>query len=208
MYALVIIDVQNDFCPGGTLAVPDGDSIIPTINSLSKHFECVIQTQDWHPLDHSSFASSHPGKEPYDTVHLHYGEQILWPDHCVQGSRGAEFHPDLDTMYTKLVVRKGYRKQVDSYSAFYENDKLTSTGLFGYLEEMKISTLFFTGLATDFCVKWSALDAVKQNLKAYVISDAVKGINLNNSVELAQQEMRDAGVEFIDSQYLLNLIDH
>lgn len=202
MYALLVIDVQNDFCPGGKLAVPSGDDIIKTINTISPLFQYVIQTQDWHPLDHSNFASNHSSKNAYDTIELPYGEQILWPNHCVQESRGAEFHPDLETWNTSMIIRKGFRKEIDSYSAFFENDKTTSTGLKGYLDSLEVTTVFIVGLATDFCVKWSALDALKCGYKTYVIEDAIKGIDIDNSVEEAMKEMRDAGVEFIDSSYL------
>lgn len=203
MYALLIIDVQNDFCPGGKLAVPNGDDVIAPINKLSRLFECVVQTQDWHPLDHTSFASNHIDKEPYDSIELPYGEQILWPNHCVQESRGAEFHPYLENKNTSMIIRKGFRKEVDSYSAFFENDKMTSTGLKGYLDSLDVTTVFIVGLATDFCVKWTALDAIKSGYKTYLIGDAIKGIDIDNSVELAMKEMYESGVEFINSSYLL-----
>ncbi|MEP0005270.1 MAG: bifunctional nicotinamidase/pyrazinamidase [Balneola sp.] len=208
MFALLIIDVQNDFCPGGKLAVPDGDDVVAPINKLSPFFENVIQTQDWHPNNHTSFASNHKNKDPYDTIDLNYGEQVLWPDHCVQGSRGAEFHPDLDTLYTNIIIRKGFRPEVDSYSAFFENDKATSTGLKGYLDSLNISTVFICGLATDFCVKWTALDSIKSGYNTYLICNAVKGIDIDNSVQIAMKEMYDAGVEFILSDYLIPLLDN
>jgi nicotinamidase/pyrazinamidase len=207
MHALLVIDVQNDFCPGGKLEVPDGDQIIDTINQLTPFFSCVVQTQDWHPLDHSSFASNHKGKKPYETIAVDYGEQILWPNHCVQESRGAEFHSDLETNFTNMIIRKGFRAEIDSYSAFFENDKTTNTGLKGFLDSLNIQTVFITGLATDFCVKWSALDAVKCGFKTYVVEDAVKGININESVDKAMKEMYDAGVEFINSSYLMPFLD-
>ncbi len=200
--ALLIIDVQNDFCPGGKLAVPEGDQIIKPINALLSLFEYVVQTQDWHPSDHLSFASNHVGKQAYETIDMNYGEQVLWPDHCVQNSKGAEFHPDLDTTKSTLIVRKGFRRNIDSYSAFTENDRKTSTGLHGFLRSVGISRLFLTGLATDFCVKWSALDAINHEFETYLITDAVRGINLNNSVEFAMQEMKNAGVKFITSAEL------
>jgi len=207
MHALLVIDVQNDFCPGGKLEVPGGDQIIDTINQLTPFFNCVVQTQDWHPLDHSSFASNHKGKKPYESISVDYGEQVLWPNHCVQESRGAEFHSDLETNYTNMIIRKGFRPEIDSYSAFFENDKTTNTGLKGYLDSLNIRTVFITGLATDFCVKWSALDAVKCGFKTYVVEDAVKGININESVDKAMKEMYDAGVEFINSSYLMPFLD-
>ena len=204
MQALIIIDVQNDFCPGGKLPVPNGDEVIEPINSLSSYFPLVIQTQDWHPLDHASFASNHSDKKPYETIELHYGTQVLWPNHCVIGSRGAAFHPELDITRTHLTIRKGYRTAIDSYSAFFENDQKTPTGLKGYLKEMNIDTVFLAGLATDFCVKWTALDATKEGLEVYVIDDAVKGIDLEGSVEKAKNEMRISGVKFTDSLKVLS----
>lgn len=204
MHALLIVDVQNDFCPGGALEVPNGDQIVPVINRLSKHFDHVIQTQDWHPKGHSSFASSHPGKDPFSVIDMPYGEQVLWPDHCVQGSEGAEFHPGLETVRTQLVIRKGFRKEIDSYSAFYENDNQTPTGLAGYLRERGIDTLYACGLATDFCVKWSVLDGLKEGFDVTVIEDAVKGIDMEGSVAAAWEEMEEAGAEQVNSDDLLN----
>ena len=195
MKTLLIIDVQNDFCPGGALAVPGGDTIIPVINSLIPGFNAVIQTQDWHPEGHHSFASSHEGKDPYDTVEMDYGDQVLWPDHCVQGTRGAEFHPDLNTTKTEVIIRKGFRKEIDSYSTFYENDQKTPTGLTGYLRERGISEIYVAGLATDFCVKWSVIDGLKEEFTVHVIEDAVKGIDMDGSVEQAWKEMKGAGAE-------------
>ncbi|MEO9885508.1 MAG: bifunctional nicotinamidase/pyrazinamidase [Balneola sp.] len=207
MHALLVIDVQNDFCPGGNLEIPDGDQIIASINQLTPFFNCVVQTQDWHPLNHSSFASNHKGKKPNETISMDYGEQILWPNHCVQESRGAEFHPDLETKNTNMIIRKGFRPGIDSYSAFYENDKITKTGLKGYLDSLNIETVFITGLATDFCVKWTALDAIKCGYRTYVVNDAVKGIDIENSVDIAMKEMYEAGVEFIDSSYLVPFLN-
>jgi nicotinamidase/pyrazinamidase len=181
MRALLIIDLQNDFCPGGALAVPDGDAIVPLVNDLTRRFDHVLQTQDWHPPGHHSFASAHPGKAPYDTVELSYGTQVLWPDHCIQGSGGAAFHPGLDTTPTELILRKGFRRTIDSYSAFYENDHATPTGLTGYLRERGIDTLFLAGLATDFCVKWSAVDGRKEGFRVSVVEDAVRGIDLDET---------------------------
>ncbi len=204
MKALLIIDVQNDFCPGGALEVPDGDQIIPVINALSDTFDVVIQTQDWHPEGHSSFASSHNGKEPFETIEMPYGNQVLWPDHCVQGSDGAEFHPDLETNRSQLIIRKGFRKEIDSYSAFYENDETTTTGLSGYLRERNIDTLYAVGLATDFCVKWSVIDGMEEGFDVFVVKDAVKGIDIDGSVDQAWQEMLDAGAEKVSSEDLLS----
>jgi nicotinamidase/pyrazinamidase len=200
MNTLLIIDVQNDFCPGGALEVPDGDTIIPVINSLISSFDAVIQTQDWHPEGHHSFASSHDGKDPFDTIEMDYGDQVLWPDHCVQGSSGAEFHPDLNTTKTEVIIRKGFRKEIDSYSTFYENDQKTPTGLTGYLKEREISELYVAGLATDFCVKWSVIDGLREKFKVHIIEDAVKGIDIDGSVEQAWKDMKDAGAEITSSE--------
>lgn len=199
MNALLIIDVQNDFCEGGALAVPDGASIIPLINSLIPKFDAVIQSQDWHPDGHHSFASTHNGKTPYDTVKMDYGTQVLWPEHCVQGTSGAEFHKNLNTTKTEVCIRKGFRKKIDSYSTFYENDQKTHTGLAGYLRERGITDLYVTGLATDFCVKWSVLDGIKENFNVFVIEDAVKGINIDGSVKQAWKEMKDDGAVVLTS---------
>ncbi len=200
MRALVIVDVQNDFCPGGALAVADGDAIIPPINKITPSFDCVVLTQDWHPAEHQSFASNHNGENPYDTVEMEYGEQVLWPDHCVQDTNGAEFHPELITAPAHLIVRKGFREAIDSYSAFFENDHKTVTGLHGYLQARGITELVLTGLASDFCVKWTALDAIELGYKVGLVEDAVRGIDLNNSVEAAFQEMKKAGVEILHSK--------
>lgn len=204
MKALLIIDVQNDFCPGGALEVPDGDEVVPVINRLTQYFTTVIQTQDWHPEGHSSFASTHHDADAFDTIEMPYGEQTLWPDHCVQGSTGAEFHPDLRTDKTQLIVRKGFRRSIDSYSAFYENDNETPTGLTGYLRERDIDTLYVAGLATDFCVKWSVLDGRSEKFKIYVIEDAVRGIDIEGSVEQAWNEMEEAGAQKITSNDILS----
>lgn len=203
MKALLIVDLQNDFCPGGALAVPDGDTIVPTVNKLINIFDVVIQTQDWHPAGHSSFASSHQGKEPYDTIEVDYGEQVLWPDHCVQGSVGADFHPELNTMKTQVIIRKGFRREIDSYSTFYENDQETTTGLTGYLEERGITDLYTVGLATDFCVKWSVLDGIDEGFTMHIVKDAVKGIDLNGSLDEAWKEMEEKGVQVVNSDDLL-----
>lgn len=203
MEALIIIDIQNDFCPGGKLAVPKGDEIIPTINSLLPRFSHVVQTQDWHPHDHLSFASNHPGKSEYESVQLSYGDQVLWPDHCVQGTTGADFHPELITDHTQLTIRKGFRKKIDSYSAFFENDQKTKTGLDGFLKNLGIKKLFLCGLATDFCVKWTALDAIKLEYEVHLIEDAVAAIDLNGSEAAAIKEMESSGVHFVSSEKLM-----
>jgi nicotinamidase/pyrazinamidase len=203
MRALLIVDIQNDFCPGGALAVPDGDKIVPTVNKLVNVFDAVIQTQDWHPVGHSSFSSSHNGKDPYDTVEMDYGTQVLWPDHCVQGSMGAEFHPELNTLKTQVIIRKGFRKAIDSYSTFFENDQETTTGLTGYLKQRGITDLYTVGLATDFCVKWSILDGIDEGFNMYIVKDAVKGIDLDGSLDAAWDEMREKGVNIVTSDEFL-----
>ena len=192
-HALVVIDVQNDFCPGGALAVSGGDELVAPINSLMDEFEAVILTQDWHPAGHSSFASSHPGKNPFDMTQKPYGPQVLWPDHCVQGTQGAAFHADLRTD-ADLILRKGFRGSIDSYSAFFENDQKTPTGLKGYLEARGIEKLTMVGLATDFCVHFSAVDAAKLGFDVTVRQDACRAIDLDGSLDAAIQAMRDAGV--------------
>lgn len=202
MNTLLVIDLQNDFCEGGSLAVKDSLSIIPVINRISNKFDLVVQTQDWHPKDHMSFASNNPNKKEYDVIDMEYGKQVLWPNHCVQNTFGSEFHKDLNTQHSHLIIRKGFRKEIDSYSAFYENDKKTTTGLNGYLREMKSTKLYLCGLATDFCVKWSALDAVDEGYEVFLIEDAIKGIDIDNSVELALQEMKQKGVIIISSSQL------
>jgi len=199
MRALIIVDVQNDFCPGGALEVPKGDQVVPVINELIPRFDNIIQTQDWHPKGHWSFASSYEGKEPFETTNLDYGDQVLWPDHCVQGEKGSEFHPGLNTTPTQLVIRKGFRKAIDSYSAFYENDFKTKTGLTGYLRDRDIDALYVTGLATDFCVKWSVLDGLKEGFKVYVVTNAIRGIDINGSEQQAHDEMKQAGAVFVTS---------
>lgn len=192
--ALVVIDLQNDFCPGGALAVSGGDEIVPLVNDLIRASEHVVMTQDWHPAGHSSFASSHPGHEPYQTVAMPYGEQTLWPDHCIQGSRGADFHTGLAWTKAELVIRKGFRPAIDSYSAFFENDHATPTGLAGYLRERGIGEITLAGLATDFCVAYSALDAVKLGFSVTVRLDACRGIDLGGSLDAMTARMREAGV--------------
>lgn len=196
---LLIVDVQNDFCRGGALAVPDGDKVVPVANRLARIFPHVILTQDWHPEGHLSFASSHPGKEPFGTVTVEYGEQILWPDHCVQGTRGADFHADLKVLNCELVLRKGYDPLIDSYSAFFENDRKTATGLKGYLIERRINRLFLVGLATDYCVSYTAMDAVKAGFEVFVIEDGCRGIDMNGSLEDAWRKMAAVSVHRITS---------
>ncbi|MBD9492818.1 MULTISPECIES: bifunctional nicotinamidase/pyrazinamidase [unclassified Ensifer] len=193
--ALIVVDVQNDFCPGGALGVAGGDEIVPMINGLIDRFEHVVLTQDWHPAGHSSFASSHPGKNPFEMIAMPYGAQTLWPDHCVQGSAGADFHPALEWTRAELLIRKGFRAQIDSYSAFFENDRRTPTGLSGYLRDRGIKKVTLCGLATDFCVAFSALDAVAQGFSTTVVLDACRGIDLNGSLHAMVTRMRDAGVE-------------
>jgi nicotinamidase/pyrazinamidase len=201
---LVVIDVQNDFCPGGALAVPGGDAVIGMIQQIAAHFEHVILTQDWHPPGHSSFASAHAGKRPFDTVELSYGVQTLWPDHCVQGSKGAEFHPALRLPQAELILRKGFRQHIDSYSAFFENDRSTPTGLAGYLQERNLSRVFLVGVAYDFCVGYSALDARRVGLQAVVIRDACRAIDLEGSVARIEAAFDQAGVMLIESATLLS----
>jgi nicotinamidase/pyrazinamidase len=193
---LLVIDVQNDFCPGGRLAVPEGDAIVPLINSLAGQFDHMALMQDWHPAGHHSFASADPEREPFEVVEAPYGPQVLWPDHCIQGTPGADFHPRLDTRRAELIIRKGFRADVDSYSAFYENDHQTPTGLSGYLRERGFLRIVLCGLATDFCVTWSALDARREGFDAVVIEEACRAIDLDGSLARARSQMRDAGVEF------------
>jgi nicotinamidase/pyrazinamidase len=197
---LLVVDVQNDFCPGGALAVADGDAVIDVIHRIAPSFEHIILTQDWHPARHTSFASAHPGKQPFEQIELSYGAQTLWPDHCVQGSKGAEFHPKLHLPQAELILRKGYRPQIDSYSAFFENDRVTPTGLAGYLEERNLARVFFTGLAYDYCVGYSALDARRLGLQAVVIRDACRAIDLEGSVARIEAEFDQAGVMLIESE--------
>jgi len=201
--ALVIIDLQNDFCPDGALAVQRGDEIVPLINRLQQRFDHVILTQDWHPAGHISFATSHPGSHPFETIQVAYGPQVLWPDHCLQGSAGAAFHAQLDTTHAELIVRKGYNPRIDSYSAFLDNDHSTATGLAGALKERGIRRLFFCGLAYDYCVHFSAVDAVSLGFTACVIEDACRAIDLNGSVARVNAEMQQAGIARISSDTLL-----
>ena len=191
---LLVVDVQNDFCPGGALAVPDGDAVVSPINGLAERFAHILVTQDWHPRGHLSFASSHPGKSPFESTKMPYGPQVLWPDHCVQGTPGAEFHSRLDLPRAELVIRKGFRREIDSYSAFYENDRATRTGLAGYLRERSLKRLFIVSLATDFCVTYSAEDARREGFSVVVVADACRGIDLDGSLAAAMARMRAAGV--------------
>jgi nicotinamidase/pyrazinamidase len=191
---LLVIDVQNDFCPGGALAVSDGDAVVPVINHLAERFDHVALTQDWHPAGHSSFASSHPGSAPFETIAMPYGPQTLWPDHCVQATSGAAFHPELVTDRAELIIRKGFRGAIDSYSAFYENDRRTPTGLAGYLRERGMTRVFLAGLATDYCVHYSALDARREGFDAVVIEAGCRAIDLAGSLAAAWAGMNEAGV--------------
>ena len=195
---LLIIDVQNDFCPGGALAVADGDAVVPVVNRLIGRFDHVVLTQDWHPSGHSSFATSHPGSAPFETIAMPYGPQTLWPDHCVQETAGAAFHPQLVTGKAELVIRKGFRPLIDSYSAFYENDKATPTGLAGYLRERGLKRIVMAGLATDYCVNYSALDARRLGFETVVVKSGCRAIDLAGSLAGALAAMAAAGVQVID----------
>ena len=192
--ALIVVDVQNDFCPGGALAVSGGDEIVPLVNRLIGEFDHVVLTQDWHPAGHSCFASTHPVKNPFETVAMPYGEQTLWPEHCVQGTSGADFHPGLEWTKAELVIRKGFRRTIDSYSAFFENDHETPTGLGGYLRERGISDLTLVGLATDFCVAYSAIDALRLGFRATVLLEACRAIDLGGSLATMKEKMAAEGV--------------
>jgi nicotinamidase/pyrazinamidase len=191
---LIVADVQNSFLPGGSLAVPHGEEVVPVINDLAKRFTNVVLTQDWHPPEHHSFATSHAGKQPFETVTLHYGDQILWPEHCIQGTEGAALHPDLDIPHAQLVIRKGHHRHVDSYSAFVEADGRTMTGLAGYLRERGITHVYVCGLATDFCVAWTALDGRKLGFDVTVVEDACRAIDTQGSLAAAWEKMDRAGV--------------
>ena len=199
---LLVIDVQNDFCDGGPLAVPGGQDVVPVIHHIAPTFSHVILTQDWHPADHHSFASNHQGRNPFETKETDHGHQVLWPDHCVQGSLGAAFHPHLQLDNTELILRKGFRKTIDSYSAFTENDRLTRTGLTGYLRERGLGRIFLTGLAYDFCVRHSAVDGMRAGFETYVIEDACRAIGLGDSISATHFEFNEAGVRRIDSGML------
>ena len=196
---LLVVDVQNDFCPGGALAVPRGDEVVPVVNRLAERFHHVVLTQDWHPLGHGSFASAHPGRKPFEAIEVAYGPQTLWPDHCVQETPGAAFHRALHLPQAELVIRKGFRPAVDSYSAFHENDRRTPTGLAGYLRERGFARVFLVGLATDFCVHYSVVDAQRAGFAAVLIEDGCRAIDLEGSLAAAMQSMTAAGVERITS---------
>jgi nicotinamidase/pyrazinamidase len=200
---LIVIDVQNDFCPGGALAVADGDAVIEPIHRVAAKFEHIVLTQDWHTAGHASFASAHPGKKPFEQIEVSYGMQTLWPDHCVQGSRGAEFHPSLQLTRAELILRKGFRTQIDSYSAFFENDRTTATGLGGYLRERGLTRVFLAGLAYDFCVGYSALDARRLGFEAIILRDACRAIDLNGSVAEIEAKFAEAGVVLLESGQIL-----
>lgn len=200
--ALIIVDMQNDFMPNGALAVQNADKIIQPINQLAKHFQNVILTQDWHPDEHISFADNHTNQQAFDYIELSYGQQVLWPKHCVQGSQGAEFHRDLNIPHAQLIIRKGYHTEIDSYSAFLEADKTTATGLASYLRERKMNTVYIVGVATDYCVKWTALDAQQAGFKTYVIEDLCKAIDINGSLADAWVEMSKAGVQRVRSEQI------
>ena len=204
--ALIVVDVQNCFVEGGTLPVPKGTEVVPVINGLGKLFDNVVITQDWHTPHHVSFASSHAGKKPFETIALPYGQQVLWPDHCVQGTKDAELVKGLDLPQAQVVIRKGYHEHTDSYSAFLEADHKTPTGLGGYMKERGIRTVYVTGLATDFCVAWTALDARKQGLEVYVVEDATRGIDLNGSVAAAWKALAAAGVKRVQSAEMVGIV--
>ena len=195
---LLIIDVQNDFCAGGALAVSDGDAVVPVVNRLAKRFAHVALTQDWHPSGHSSFATSHSGSAPFESIDMPYGRQTLWPDHCIQGTSGAAFHPQLETERAELVIRKGFRTEIDSYSAFYENDRRTPTGLAGYLRERGLRRIFLAGLATDYCVYYSALDARRLGFDTVLVEPGCRAIDLAGSLDAAWAGMAEAGVQRVN----------
>ena len=199
---LLVVDVQNDFCSGGALAVPEGEAVVPVINGLAARFQHIVMTQDWHPAGHQSFASSHAGRQPFETTTLDYGEQVLWPDHCVQDTPGAAFHDGLQATKAELVIRKGFDPAIDSYSAFYENDRKTPTGLTGYLRTRGFERLVLAGLATDFCVAYSAIDAAKEGFEVTVVEDACRAIDLDGSLAAACSNMTEAGVVFATSDQI------
>lgn len=201
MNALIIVDVQNDFLPGGQLAVQNGDKIIPVINHLQDHFDLIVATQDWHPAGHKSFASSHKGKKPGDTISLNGFEQMMWPDHCIQGSRGAAFAPGLNTEKISAIFRKGTDPEIDSYSGFYDNGHLKSTGLAGYLKELKVDTVYVCGLAGDYCVKFTATDALEEDFTVLLVTDAVRSVNLTEGDhERSMAELEEKGVHLVSSR--------
>jgi nicotinamidase/pyrazinamidase len=199
---LIVIDVQNDFCPGGALAVADGDAVVGAIHRIEPLFQHIVLTQDWHPPGHASFATSHPGRKQYEQIELSYGLQTLWPDHCIQDSIGAQFHSALHLPQAELILRKGFNPAIDSYSAFFENDRTTPTGLAGYLEERNLTRVFLAGLAYDYCVGYSALDARRLGLPAFILRDASRAIDLNDSVARIEAEFARGGVSVIDGSAL------
>jgi nicotinamidase/pyrazinamidase len=201
---LLVIDLQNDFCPGGALAVADGDAVLNPIHRLAPKFDHIVLTQDWHSPGHSSFASAHAGKKPFEQIKMEYGMQTLWPDHCIQGSKGAEFHPALRLPQAELILRKGFRPHIDSYSAFFENDRSTATGLAGYLRERNLIRVFLVGLAYDFCVGYSALDARRLGFEAIVLRDACRAIDLNGSVAGIEVQFAQAGVKLMESAHTMS----
>lgn len=201
--AFIIIDVQNDFCPGGALAVADGDAVVPVINRLQPHFGLRVLTQDWHPANHTSFAGNHAGAAPFSLIEMAYGSQVLWPSHCIQGSEGAAFHRDLETYGAAVTIRKGFRTEIDSYSAFFENDHKTPTGLAGYLREQGVTALVMAGLATDFCVRFSAVDAAKLGFDVTVVDDACRAIDMDGSLKDAMRDLADHGVKRVSSDALI-----
>jgi nicotinamidase/pyrazinamidase len=200
---LLVVDIQNDFCPDGALAVPHRDEVVPIVNRLAGQFRHVVLTQDWHPPDHGSFASLHPGRKPFDVIEVAYGPQILWPDHCVQGTEGAEFRADFDVPQAQIIIRKGFRREVDSYSAFRENDHTTPTGLAGYLRERGLARVFVAGLAFDFCVRYSAEDAHAHGFEVVVIEDACRGIDVDGSVEATRRQLAELDIKVIQSGEVL-----
>jgi nicotinamidase/pyrazinamidase len=204
-HVLLVIDVQNDFCPGGALAVPHGDELVPIINRLASRFPNVVLTQDWHPADHLSFASAHPGRRPFEITTAAYGPQVLWPDHCVQGTSGADFHPSLTIPHAALVLRKGMRRTIDSYSAFYENDRKTPTGLVGYLRERNLTDIFLAGLAFDFCVRYSAEDAIRSGFAVAVIEDACRGIDMEGSMAATHRSFESLKIPCVSEKDLETL---
>jgi nicotinamidase/pyrazinamidase len=199
---LLVVDIQNDFCPGGALAVPHGDDVVPLVNRLGQRFEHVVLTQDWHPPGHQSFASTHAGRKPYDIIRVPYGQQILWPDHCVQGTFGAKFRKDLQIAHAELVLRKGYHRDIDSYSAFFENDRKTRTGLSGYLRERGFNRIFLTGLAFDFCVRYSAEDARREGFEVVIVEDACRGIDVDGSIAATRRALADIAATCVTSDAL------
>lgn len=197
---LIVVDVQNDFCPAGRLAVPHGDEVMPIVNHLAERFRNVVLTQDWHPPDHLSFASANPGRRPFETITVGYGPQVLWPDHCVQGTPGAEFHKSLQIPHAGLVLRKGIHRAIDSYSAFYENDRRTPTGLVGYLREGGLTRIFLVGLALDFCVRYTAEDAYRRGFTVFVVEDACRGIDVDGSVAATRSSLAAEGIPCVSSE--------